>query len=157
AIAPRVICAVAVGSLVIASLAYGRHRMREADEIAKNAETLKVALIQGNTDVVFGGDPSKYIRGQFLKCRDLTVETLNRDPHFDLVIWPESCFLAAGFDLLVRLPAEPPQHLKVSSSDYEQTLLEDAEAFSSRCQQFVERIKANALDGETQSLQTKFL
>lgn len=156
-LAPRIICALSVALLLIASLGYGSHRVQETDEIAKNAETLKVVLIQGNTDVVFGGDSREYIDSQFLKCRDLTADALDRHPDTEVVIWPESCFLAAGFDLIVHPPATPPPHATTTSAAYEQDLLDGAEAFALRCQRFAERFKAAPAYRESSAIHSKFL
>lgn len=156
-LAPRLICAVAVSLLLVVSFAYGQHRLTETDAIAKNADTLKVVLIQGNTDVIFGGDSREYIDSQFRKCRALTTEALDQHPETDIVIWPESCFLAVGFDIRVNPPVNRPAHLEITSAEYERGLTDELQGFASRCEQFVERFKASAVDQKSKPLHSKFL
>jgi apolipoprotein N-acyltransferase len=147
-IAPRIICAVASALLVAAALAYGSHRLRESDKIANGAETLQVALIQGNVDVVFGGNTTEYLDNQWTQCRKLTREAAASFPDTDLVVWPESCFLRGGFDLQITSPLKTPSGFEGTTQDFEKWLLEqNTELLITNCQMLADRFNRLRDDG----------
>ena len=80
------------------TLGYGTFRLREIPPKA-NREPVRVALIQGSLDTVFGVDR---VDETFAHYGRLTSEARAAQPRLDLVIWPESMFAVAE-----RL-AEPP-------------------------------------------------
>lgn len=155
-LAPRIICAVASAFLIAAILTYGAHRLRESDEIAKSAETLQVALIQGNVDVVFGGNSMEYLGNQWKQCRNLTSEAAAAFPDTDLVVWPESCFLHGGFDLRINSPLNLPRGFDGTVQDFEKWLLEQNTAqLVTNCQMLADRF--NRLRDNTPEGHAKFL
>jgi apolipoprotein N-acyltransferase len=154
--APQLICAIAAVALLAGSLSYGSYRLRETDEIATEAETLKVALIQGNVDVVFGGDSRGYLSDQWRQCRKLTSQVRDQHPDTNLVVWPESCFLFGGFDVQVTSPLEPPPDFSGTPQEFEQMLLEqNTEPFLDNCQLLADRF--NRLRDDNSEGHAKFL
>ncbi len=73
--------------MLVAALAYGYGRTAQA----KEEPVLRVALIQGSTDVTLdmGFEKKKEMHGEQMR---LTLETVAKDPSVQLVMWPESTF-----------------------------------------------------------------
>jgi apolipoprotein N-acyltransferase len=71
--------------------------------------SIKVALIQHSFNTRFEFDPQRNNR-VFRAYRDLTLETCERHPDLDLVVWPESVFTANLAELIVEgpMPGDDP-------------------------------------------------
>lgn len=142
-LATRIIGVVAAAMLLIGALAYGTHRLRETDALAAQSDRLKVVLIQGNVDVIFGGDALDYIVRQWSQCIDLTDQARESHPDAALVVWPESCFSGRDFDLKVVPPLEPPPGHPESPETLKSRLERDfVDPFLEKCRRFADRFNA---------------
>lgn len=85
----RVPLVVAFSALVF-TLGYGKYRI-DTSPPSRQAPTIRVALIQGSIDTLFGpaGATSEEI---LLDYRRLTLEAVEENENLDLIIWPESMF-----------------------------------------------------------------
>jgi len=73
---------------VVAALWYGHWRL----EAPPGAPAPKIALVQGNINTVFGGDPQAQrdqIRQQYM---EISKRAVQEHPEIELLVWPESMF-----------------------------------------------------------------
>jgi len=75
-------------ALLIGVLSYGAWRMQQPID---SGSPVKVALIQGSTDTMFGGDEDYYERS-FNEYCELTRQVRGEHADLDLIVWPESMF-----------------------------------------------------------------
>ena len=74
-------------------LGYGVYRL--GDELVGERERPTIALIQGTLDTEFGFDRQEAmarIRRTYLQYRRLSIKAIEKTPHLDLIVWPESMF-----------------------------------------------------------------
>jgi apolipoprotein N-acyltransferase len=83
--------AVAAGAIGV-TVGYGRWRLSQIPPGAAGP-TANIALIQGSLDTVFDITPDRVFE-TFEHYRGLTTEAASERPNLDLVVWPESSFLA---------------------------------------------------------------
>ncbi|MCI0333784.1 MAG: apolipoprotein N-acyltransferase [Planctomycetes bacterium] len=100
--------------LLAATLIYGHFRLAESQRIdAGEANTVRIALIQGNSLAEWKFDPSRerQIMDEYLKLSDEAVATAARNGRpIDLLVWPETMFRTGlvTFDADFHLPAGVP-------------------------------------------------
>jgi apolipoprotein N-acyltransferase len=103
-----------------AALAYGYARMAQF----KDQPVLRVALIQGSTDITLdmGYKKKEEMHNDHV---ELTLEAVSNDPSLDLVMWPESTFL---YDILsYEEGAAVPEWWHGTEAEFQQRLAETAE------------------------------
>ncbi len=96
--------------LVLAGmLAYGTFRLSEPtdDDVASESKPLRVALIQGSLDTIFGEKLERY-QQNFRDYLDLTERAVQAHDDLDLIIWPESMFTSGDAELLYEEGREIP-------------------------------------------------
>ena len=80
----------AAGSMIAATLAYGEWRMASVQRTSGP----RIALIQGSIDTTLKAD-SRMKEVIFAEYYELSREALRRQPHLDLIVWPETMFREA--------------------------------------------------------------
>ena len=91
-------CVSAALLTLTAQIGYGAWRLKEADELAKQAPLLRVGLIQENTPTMFDmpNDEGKSIKAAWLRYQNATQELAAQASPIDLFVWPESTFTASA-------------------------------------------------------------
>lgn len=104
--------AAALAGAVVACLAYGGYRLYETPPGASDERQLRVALVQGCFETRFENDydvAEKSAQQNFADYLGDTVKICRENPGLDLVVWPESMFLANEPDVQISgEPAPPP-------------------------------------------------
>lgn len=99
--------AVAAACAMVAAVGYGHFRLSQSEQRSSSntADPVRVALIQGSLDTVFDVTPER-IQETFEQYGRLTREVREREEHLDLVVWPESMFPIARYE--IEEPVRPP-------------------------------------------------
>lgn len=84
---PVVLAVVAVGG----TLAYGRYRLSQADELAKSTPIFRALLVQENTPTMFNVT-TKELQEAWNRYLNTTRDLAREHGIVDLVVWPESTF-----------------------------------------------------------------
>jgi apolipoprotein N-acyltransferase len=101
---------------------------------------LRVGLIQGSLDTVFEVSPER-VRETFEHYRKLTETAVAKQANLDLVVWPESMFVAS--ETVIEEPLVPPPEAKASAEDVRRRLAAVQEDFSTLLSSEVARVNAN--------------
>ena len=97
------------GAAIAGTLAYGYWRLQQAPS-PTNQPQLRAALIQGSLDTVFEVTPER-VQQTFTHYRELTARAIQEHPNLDLVVWPESMFVATEAVIEEPLTAPPESRL----------------------------------------------
>jgi apolipoprotein N-acyltransferase len=126
------------GVLLMAGiLAYGVLRLNEpiAEDVELDSRPLRVALIQGSLDTVFGEDMERY-RQNFRDYLDLTDRAVKDRDDLDLIVWPESMFTSGDAELVYEEGQEIPVPRvladKVHNPEFTEKVQEGAAAFRTK-------------------------
>jgi apolipoprotein N-acyltransferase len=107
-----------ITAAIAATLLYGNWRLSQPHAAGPKA---RVALIQGSLDTVFGEERLAETLDHY---RTLSDRAIAEQPNLDLVIWPESSFLAR--ETLIEEPLAPLPNVPISVEQL-RTNLEDAQ------------------------------
>ncbi len=109
---PVVFALVAVG----ANYGYGRWRLAQADELAKQSPLLTALLVQENTPTYFDSD-GQVLREAWTRYLNTTRDLSRKHGTADLVVWPESTFGGGIPYFAAKRPAIMPSREPELSSD----------------------------------------
>ena len=104
---------VPAAALVMAVVLYGRQKI--AEDHARPDPKPRIALVQGTIDTQFGVDAVRIKDEAFRQYLDLSHAAVAKHKRLDLVVWPESMYRWAWFELHdggtlpEQLPPESPQ------------------------------------------------
>jgi len=126
--------------MLIAVLLYGHFRM---NGIVLSAGP-RIALIQGSIDINMRHDPGMKDR-VFKEYYDLSREAVEKTPHLDLIVWPETMFL----DSLVTYDPEPacPAEFGGTEKEFRDWLPKIAERNTSEMAQLAQSLNTPLLLG----------
>lgn len=111
--------AIAIASIGT-TLAYGRYRLTQADELARGPDLLEALLVQENTPTMFDGSKER-LQDAWNRYLNTTRKLALKHGIVDLVVWPESTFgpyIAKNRPSLLpdRSPAMPRQQVEANVS-----------------------------------------
>lgn len=117
--------AVAAAGVMAATLGYGVYRLNETPPAA-GRPPVRVALIQGSLDTIFDID-ERHVTQTFDHYRGLTAQAVRENPPLDLVVWPESMFRVAEYQ--IEEPLAPLPEVDLSPDEWRKRLLAANEQF----------------------------
>jgi apolipoprotein N-acyltransferase len=124
--------AVFASVLVAATLAYGKYRVEQSNELALASPLLNILVIQRNEPLVFTLDPNReqeifdnYIEESLAAIRSL--------PDADLMVWPESMFTGGVPWRELGESWTVPPGFEMTPTEFEQAIRSQQSYFLARC------------------------
>jgi apolipoprotein N-acyltransferase len=120
--------AVAVAALAGACVYGGVALQQIAASLDPSRPSVEIALVQGDTDVIFTSDIERNVRA-YRECRALAADARAENPNVRLIIWPESMFVADRRELILEGELRTPPGIEISAAEFRQKFEQFSEDF----------------------------